>query len=333
MKAISLFSGGLDSILATRLVADLGIEVEAVHFKLVFLSDKEAGKEGRDARKMESILKARLTVMDVSEPFLEVVRHPRHGYGKNMNPCIDCKIFMIRKAKAYMEEAGASFLITGEVLGERPMSQRKDILRVIEREAGADGLILRPLSARLLPPSIPEIEGWVDREKMLDIQGRSRKPQIRLADEYRIKEYPAPAGGCLLTDPGFSKRMEDLMAHHPDFNVPDVRVLKVGRHFRLSPMATLIVGRDERENQKIEDLARDGDFLFRLADHPGPVSLLRGECMPGDKEKAAAITARFSKAKNLKEVDVTCRKIPGGYQEVLRVEPLPDLEKDGVILL
>jgi tRNA U34 2-thiouridine synthase MnmA/TrmU len=207
MKAIALLSGGLDSTLAAKIVLDLGIELEALNFLTVFCTCTNKGETCLASQKAVSALGIPLKVLNVSEAYLPVVKNPKHGYGSNMNPCIDCRIFMLKKAKAYMEEIGASFIVTGEVLGERPMSQRRDSMRLIEKEAGLDGLILRPLSAKLLPASIPEKEDWVDREKLLKIQGRSRKPQIHLADHYGIRDYPCPAGGCLLTDPVFPLRL------------------------------------------------------------------------------------------------------------------------------
>jgi len=324
MKAITLLSGGLDSILATKVLLEQGIELEALNFLTVFCSCTNRGETCLASQKAVASLGIPLKVSNVSEEFLEVVKHPKHGYGSNMNPCIDCRIHMMRRAKEYMKQVGASFLITGEVLGERPMSQRRDAMRLIEKEAGLEGLILRPLSAKLLPPSIPEKEGWVDREKLLNIQGRSRKPQIQLAAHFGIHDYPCPAGGCLLTDPGFAKRIRDLLAHQPDFSLNDVHLLKVGRHFRFSPRTKLIVGRKEEENEKIESFSRGGDLLIRVARHPGPLSLLRGEPEAGEIEKAAAITARYSKAKELKEVEVICRKVSGDAEQVLMVSPAPD---------
>jgi len=239
---------------------------------------------------------------------------------------------MMKKAKAYMEKVGASFIVTGEVLGERPMSQRRDSMRLIEKEAGLDGLIVRPLSAKLLPASIPEKEGWVDREKLLKIQGRSRKPQIQLADHYGIRDYPCPAGGCLLTDPGFAKRMKDLLLHFPDFSLNDVHLLKMGRHFRLSPRLKLVVGRNEEENQKIQTFSKEGDILLRLFRVPGPLSLLRGEAGEEEIEKAAAITARYSKAKDLKKVEVVCKKAKEDGDRFLSVSPLSEKEIEALII-
>jgi len=257
---------------------------------------------------------------------LEVVKHPKHGYGSNMNPCIDCRIFMLKKAKAYMEGSGASFLVTGEVLGERPMSQRRDAMRLIEKEAGLEGFIVRPLSAKLLPISIPEKEGWVDREKLLTIQGRSRKPQIKLAKQFGIDDYPCPAGGCLLTDPGFARRTKDLILHDPNFSINDVHLLKIGRHFRFSPKLKLMVGRNEEENEKVQTFAQEEDILIKVQQYPGPLSLLRGEIDPMGIEKAAAITVRYSKAKDLGKAEVIYKKAKEDYHRSLFISPISEKE-------
>ncbi len=326
MKAIGLLSGGLDSTLAARLVLEQEIELEALNFLTVFCNCTHRGETCLASQKAVESLGIPLKVLNVSEEYLDVVKHPKHGYGRNMNPCIDCRIFMLKKARDYMKEMGASFLVTGEVLGERPMSQRRDAMRLIEKEAGLEGLILRPLSAKLLPPSIPEKEGWVDREKLLNIQGRSRKPQIQLAVHFGIHDYPCPAGGCLLTDPGFAGRIRDLMGHDPEFTLNDIHLLKMGRHFRFSPKAKLIVGRNEEENQKIHTFSREGDLLLKVAHHPGPLSLLRGEPEGGEIEKAAAVTARYGKAKELAKVEVICRKGLEDSQRLLDVSPASETE-------
>jgi tRNA-specific 2-thiouridylase len=326
MKAIALLSGGLDSTLAAKIILEQGIELEALNFLTVFCTCTNRGETCLASQKAVDALGISLKVLNVSEEYLHVVKHPKHGYGSNMNPCIDCRIFMLKKAKTYMEEVDASFLVTGEVLGERPMSQRRDAMRLIEKEAELNGFILRPLSAKLLPPSIPEKEGWVDREKLLKIQGRSRKPQIQLASHFGIRDYPCPAGGCLLTDPGFSKRMKDLILSDPDFSLNDVHLLKIGRHFRFSPKLKLVVGRNEEENQKIQTYSRGEDVLLRLSRYPGPLSLLRGETGEGEIEKAAAITARYSKAKDLEKVEVTFRKGKEDEDQFIFVSPIPDQE-------
>ena len=326
MKAIALLSGGLDSTLAARLVLDQGIELEALNFMTVFCTCTNKGATCLASQKAVETLGIPLRVFNVSEEYLNVVRNPKHGYGSNMNPCIDCRIFMLKKAKAYMEESGGSFIVTGEVLGQRPMSQRRDAMRLIEKEAGLEGLILRPLSAQFLPVTLPEREGWVDREKLLNIQGRSRKPQMKLAEQFNIRDYPCPAGGCLLTDPGFARRIRDLMDHQYDFSLNDVHLLKFGRHFRLSPTVKLVVGRNEEENQKIETFSQAGDVLLKTVRYPGPVSLLRGETDETERERAASITARYSKAKGMDKVEIHYQKVEREEEKSIFVSPLSEAE-------
>jgi len=332
MKAITLLSGGLDSTLAAKVVLEQGIELEALNFLTVFCTCTNRGETCLASQKAVNALGIPLRVFNVSEEYLNVVKHPKHGYGSNMNPCIDCRIFMMKKAKAYMGESGASFIVTGEVLGERPMSQRRDAMRLIEKEAELDGLILRPLSAKLLPASIPEKEGWVDREKLLKIQGRSRKPQMQLAEHFGIRDYPCPAGGCLLTDPGFARRMKDLILYHPDFLLNDVHLLKLGRHLRLSPTLKLVVGRKEEENRKIQTFSQEGDILLKLACHPGPLSLLRGEAGETEIEKAASITARYSKAKDLGKVEVIYKRVGMNGDQSISVTPISDKEIERLMI-
>ena len=327
MKAIALLSGGLDSTLAARLVLDQGIKLEALNFMTVFCTCTNRGATCLASQKAVETLGIPLRVFNVSEEYLNVVRNPKHGYGSNMNPCIDCRIFMLKKTKVYMEESGGSFIVTGEVLGQRPMSQRRDAMRLIEKEAGLEGLILRPLSAQFLPVTLPEREGWIDREKLLNIQGRSRKPQMRLAEQFNIRDYPCPAGGCLLTDPGFARRIRDLMDHQYDFSLNDVHLLKFGRHFRLSPKVKLVVGRNEEENQKIETFSQAGDILLKTVRYPGPVSLLRGEADETERERAASITARYSKAKGMDEVEVNWKEMEEGKEgKSISAFPLPEAE-------
>lgn len=330
MKAIALLSGGLDSTLAARLVLDQGIDMEALNFITVFCNCTNRGATCLASQKAVETLGIPLKVFNVSEEYLKVVKNPKHGYGRNMNPCIDCRIFMMKKAKMYMEESGASFIVTGEVLGQRPMSQRRDAMRLIEKEAELEGLILRPLSAQFLPVTVPEKEGWIDRKKLLNIQGRSRKPQIELAEQFNIRDYPCPAGGCLLTDPGFGRRMRDLMDHAGGFSLNDVHLLKFGRHFRLSPKVKLVVGRNEDENQKIETFSQRGDILLKTVRFPGPLSLLRGEADATQIDRAASITARYSKAKGMGTLEVHYRKAEGGEEKSISVSPLsePEVQKE-----
>ena len=326
MKAIALLSGGLDSTLATKVVIDQGIEVGALNFLTVFCTCTNRGETCLASQKAVDALGISLKVFNVSGEFLDIVRHPKHGYGSNMNPCIDCRIFMLKKAKAYMKESGASFLITGEVLGQRPMSQRRDAMRLTEKEAELEGLILRPLSAKFLPVTIPEKEGWVDREKLLNFQGRSRKPQMKLAAYFGIRDYPCPAGGCLLTDPGFARRMRDLTDHDPDFSLNDVHLLKMGRHFRFSPELKLVVGRSEEENQKIQTFAQAEDILLRLAHSPGPLSLLRGEASEEQLREASAVTVRYSKMKDSEKAEVICQRISEDPGRSIVVSPAPEAQ-------
>ena len=329
MKAIALLSGGLDSTLAAKVIMEQGVELEALNFLTVFCTCTNRGETCLASQKAVENLGIPLKVFNVSEEYLNVVKYPKHGYGRNMNPCIDCRIFMLKKTKAYMEEVGAAFIVTGEVLGQRPMSQRKDAMRLIEKEGGLEGFILRPLSAKVLPTTIPEKEGWVDREKLLNLSGRSRKPQIELAEHFGIRDYPCPAGGCLLTDPGFAKRIKDLLLHNPDFSLNDVHLLKMGRHFRLSHEVKLVVGRNEEENQKIQTFVQDKDILLKVSGLPGPLSLLRGKPDEGDIEKAAAITVHYSKAKDLEKVEVTYRHADGDQRRSLSVSPISrvDIER------
>jgi tRNA U34 2-thiouridine synthase MnmA/TrmU len=301
-----------------------GVELEALNFLTVFCTCTNRGETCLASQKAVDSLGIPLRVFNVSEEYLDVVKHPKHGYGSNMNPCIDCRIFMLKKAKAYMEETGASFIVTGEVLGQRPMSQRRDAMRLIEKEAGLEGYIVRPLSAKFLPVTIPEKEGWINRETLPEFQGRSRKPQIKLADHYGIRDYPCPAGGCLLTDPQFANRMKDLMLSNPKFSLNDVHLLKIGRHFRLSHNLKLVVGRNEEDNKKIQTFTQEGDILLKALHIPGPLSLLRGEPNGIEIEKAASITVRYGKAKDLKRVEVLYKKGNEDSYRSISVTSIPD---------
>jgi len=324
IKALALLSGGLDSTLAVKVILEQGIEVEAINFVTVFCNCTTKKMGCSAGKQAAQTLGINLKIVNTSREFLEIVKNPKHGYGRNLNPCIDCRIYMLKQAKNYMAETGAHFLVTGEVLGERPMSQRRDAMRIIERESGLDGLIVRPLSAKLMPPTIPEKEGWVDREKLLSIQGRSRKPQIEMATHFGINDYPCPAGGCLLTDQGFAQRMRDLMKHHPDFDLNDVHLLKMGRHLRFFPELKAVVGRNEHENEQILTFAQEGDLIFHPVDIPGPVTLLRGKTDRQFEELTASITAYYSKARNDKKVRISRRRFPDQKEEILLVSPLSE---------
>ncbi len=291
-KALLLLSGGLDSRLAVRLMQEQGIKLEAVNFKTIFCTCTARGKSCSEAVSAAKEANIPLKVFNTTKEIMDVVEHPRFGYGSSVNPCIDCRIAMFKKAKEYMRTSEANFIITGEVLGERPMSQRKDAIEKIEKESGLEGLILRPLSAKLFEPTMPEKEGWVDRSKLLDITGRSRKPQIELAKQLGINDYPCPAGGCLLTDKDFGKRVKDLISHN-EWKKENALLLKYGRHFRLSKKCKAIIGRDKKENSAIEALRKENDLLLKVQDLPGPTSLVKGNPSDGDMELALGLTAYF----------------------------------------
>lgn len=294
-KALALFSGGLDSILATRLILNQGVDVEAINFANLFCSCKEENKCG--AAEAAKQLGVPLKIVNVGNDYLRVVRKPRHGYGKNMNPCVDCKIFMAKKAKKYAKEIGAAFIFTGEVLGERPMSQHFNALKIIEEESGLKGRLLRPLSAKLLPETTVERKGLVKRDKLLDIRGRSRKPQIKLAAEFNIAHYPSPAGGCLLTCKEFANRLRDLFEHKKRCSMADAALLKVGRHFRLGENK-IIVGRNEAENKVLTLKKNRSDYYFEVPDVGGPTTVLQGLKTKKAVKLAAALTAFYSDAKS-----------------------------------
>ena len=279
MKAIALLSGGLDSTVAAKIIQNLGIELIAFNTKTAFCLCDNRSSSGcmHTSALTAKNLKLKLVSLNVSEEFLEIVKKPKHGYGSNMNPCIDCRILLFKKAKELMQKEGASFVITGEVLGQRPMSQRLEAMRLIERESGLEGLVLRPLSAKALEPTIPEKQGWVEREKLLNISGRGRRVQMDLALTFGIQDYPCPSGGCLLTDPEFSKRLKDLIKYS-EFNLNNVNLLKLGRHFRLTDKAKLVVGRNEFENSRLINMAQSNDRIFTPPeDIAGPTALGRGE--------------------------------------------------------
>jgi len=280
LKALALLSGGLDSTLAIKVALEsalVPLEIEAVHFSTVFCRcDGKDGVCGSAAKSVAEKFHIPIRNINNTHLLMEAVRKPLHGYGSNSNPCIDCRINMIHSTREAMSQTGASFIITGEVLGQRPMSQHLRALKLIEKETNLQGLILRPLSAQVLDETIPEKNKWVDRSKLLAISGRSRKEQISLADIYEIKDYPCPAGGCLLTDPAFSARMKDLLKHNPDFVLNDVLLLQVGRHFRMNDNLKLAVGRNEQENQTIANLARPGTVMLH-EDFVAEEGLVQGE--------------------------------------------------------
>jgi tRNA U34 2-thiouridine synthase MnmA/TrmU len=303
-KALALLSGGLDSTLAVKMMLDMGIDVEALNFTSPFCTctGKNAGCKSEAVRVAQEF-NIPITVIHKGLDYLEIVRNPVHGYGQGINPCVDCRIYLLRKAKEHMTVSGADFIITGEVLGQRPMSQRRDSLRLIERESGLEGLLLRPLSAQHFEPTIPEREGWVDRGKLLAIKGRSRKELFELADELDVKNYPCPAGGCLLTEISFVPKMRDMFDHSAELDLRDFRLLKIGRHYRIGERTKVIIGRNESDNNLLENARQEGEAALTWMDGNTPVGIITGRQGPEFIDLAARILLRYTKA----ESDIDCR--------------------------
>ncbi|MGO9379471.1 MAG: hypothetical protein ACLPN1_00385 [Dissulfurispiraceae bacterium] len=304
-KAIALYSGGLDSTLAVLVMKKLGVEVAAVLFDTDFSCSVSRRSGGKASHTAPESCGFTVETHYIGKKFMEVVKTPKFGHGKNMNPCIDCKVLMLKEAKKLMEERGADFLITGEVLWQRPMSQRRDTLPKIEKEAGVAGLVVRPLSARLMKPTIPEENGMIDREKLYAMSGRSRKPQMALAKELGLTKYPQPAGGCLLTDPTFSFRLKELLARTPSPAMREIRLLRVGRHFRTAEGAKIIVGRDETDNNALKKLVEPEDYqLSVIGDYGSPLVIAEPGISSEGLKLAASLCARYSAARTLQVVAV-----------------------------
>lgn len=337
VKALALFSGGLDSILAARVVADQGIDVIAVKFVTPFFGNEVLADIPGHVREVKEKYGLNLLVEDISEGYLELLHNPAHGFGKNFNPCIDCKIFMVKRAMELQKELGASFLISGEVIGQRPMSQRRDTLNVIERDSGSKTQLLRPLSARLMNPTQAELDGLLDREKLYNFSGRGRSRQIALAKELGIEDYPAPAGGCILADPILSKRIKrvyenDFVVQAKDITATDINLMLVGRQFVLPGGGWLILGRDEKENDRMETLVSSDDASFYMEERPGPYGILRNArtyyqdqaSLQEAINYAAALVVRYGK--KVKEGPVGCEVLCGFGKDRKGVfaEPLQD---------
>ncbi len=315
VRALGLCSGGLDSILSGLVLKDAGVDVEWISFETPFFTADKA----RKASRMTGIP---LIVENITPVYMEMLKNPRCGYGQHMNPCMDCHALMFQQAGRLIAERGCRFLFSGEVLGQRPMSQTRPSLRYVEKHSGHDGYILRPLSAKKLPETIPEKEGWVDRERLLDIAGRGRKRQIELAEHYGVTEYPAPAGGCLLTDKGYSRRLRDLLDHNPFPSEADLHLLKYGRHFRLDETSRIVVGRTQVENEAILRYFDAGkDIYLKVRDVPGPVVVMPGGGSPEAVRLAAEIAGSYSKARQGERVDVAVMSADGEAIFAVAVPP------------
>lgn len=314
-RALGLCSGGLDSILAALVLQEQGIDVTWISFETPFFSADKA----RMAAEQVNIP---LIVEDIGRRYLKMLKDPPAGYGRHMNPCLDCHALMFQCAGERMLEEGFAFLFSGEVVGQRPMSQTKPSIRYVEKHSGFAGRILRPLSAGLLPETLPEKEGLVDRKQLLDISGRSRKRQIVLAEEFGVNDYPNPGGGCLLTYAGFSNRLKDLFHHQKDYTTRELHLLKYGRHFRFPDGAKIIIGRSQGDNDKLHRYCQpEKDALLWLREYPGPVALVPPPLRRDTVVKAAAMIIGYSKAPQGGGVDVEV-SLPGG-QEVICVHGIP----------
>ena len=321
-KAVALFSGGLDSTLSVLTVLRHGVGVTALKFVTPFDHDiADTSSSFRNLLHTAEQFRFEVRIFELSDQFMEIVKKPKFGYGRNMNPCIDCRILMLKAAKDFMEKTEADFIISGEVLGQRPMSQRKNILYLIDKEAGVTDYVLRPLSAKLLKITIPEIKGIINREMLFDFRGRSRKPQMTLAKDFGLTDYPAPAGGCLLTEPHYAHRLKDLFTYQPDPDLDDLSLLRIGRHFRFSPSCKIIVGRNKIENEKIWSLSAKG-CLLKVEGYGSPTTLIIGEITDEAVRVAASLCARYSDAKNLSAVDISIYK----NGDIFRIQAIPSDE-------
>jgi tRNA-uridine 2-sulfurtransferase len=332
-KCVALISGGLDSMLAARVMLDQGIHVEGINFYTGFCIEghtQSIRRQPPDRVKRNNALwvaeqlDIKLHIIDVIDEYKDVVINPKHGYGANLNPCLDCKGFMVRKAREWMEARGFDFIVTGEVLGQRPMSQRRDTMPVVARESGAYDRLVRPLCAKLMPPTLPEREGWIDREQLLSFNGRARKAQMELAQQYGIEEYAQPAGGCcFLTNKEYAHKLTDLWHHRGEknYDLEDVILLKVGRHLRPRPNFKLVVARDEGESNFLQGL-RHRYFHMIATSHPGPLALIDGDPADNDLELAAQLTARYGKGREADTVTVAVTDRTG-QTRMFNVRPLP----------
>ncbi len=343
-KAVALISGGLDSMLAVKVIQEQGIHVEGINFFTGFCVEGHTHavrKKHQDKQKRNNALWVaaqlgiKLHIVDVVEEYKDILLNPAHGYGKNVNPCLDCKTFMVKKAVQWIKEHNFDFIITGEVVGQRPMSQRRETMPVVAKESGGNDLLVRPLSAKQLPETLPEREGWLDREKLYDFSGRTRKPQMALAAKFSFKDYAQPAGGCcMLTDENYAIKLQDMWHNRPsrDYELDDIIMLKMGRHFRLAPHLKLIIGREEGENRFMQGYKNQFMSVYPTS-HPGALCVVDGEFKSDEeRDQALALVARYSQGKNEPQVKLVIRQSTGEEQEYSICPMLPDdINKDWLI--
>ena len=323
VRAIALLSGGLDSELAACVLRQQGIDVHGVCFESPFFGSARAVRAAQQ-------IGIPIRVVEFTDDILSIIERPKHGFGSEMNPCIDCHAAMLRRAGGLMPELGACFLCTGEVLNQRPMSQNRRSLEIVASESGFGDLLVRPLSARLLDETEPERLGWVDRSRLLAIEGRSRSVQLKLAAELGLTGFVSGSGGCALTEPNFAGRLRELRNHEGLADVRDVRLLRYGRHFRLAPRVRAVVGRDQADNEGIASLARPDDTLLTVDGIPGPTALLPAGAADEFVARAAALVARYADVSGSGEVSVTARS--GGADRRLAVAPMPRAEVDRLMI-
>jgi tRNA-specific 2-thiouridylase len=324
--ALAMISGGLDSILAAKLVKDQGIEVIGIFFKSNFFNEE-------NALKIVKQIDIPLEVIDFSDEHFEMVKNPKHGHGKNMNPCIDCHAMMMRHCGEMLEKYHADFIITGEVLNQRPMSQNRSALDIVKNESGIGKKILRPLCAKNLNPTDMELDGLIDREALMDIKGRNRKVQMELAQKWGIVEYPSPAGGCKLTEPSYSIRLRDLVDHKEDISKKDLELLKIGRHFRISKEAKIISTRTQEEGEILKELLEDGDLKFSAVDYNGSTVVIIGEATDEDIEFAAKITGRYCKGKDDETISIKYGICNDSLSNSIVISPATEEEINKYILI
>jgi tRNA-uridine 2-sulfurtransferase len=331
--AIALFSGGLDSALAVLLMLRQDIRVTALTFMTHFGCDLgDRSSCGSDPYPTAEKFGFQVKLMHLGQKFIDIVENPVFGRGAHMNPCIDCRILMLREAKTFMEMSGADFVVTGEVLGQRPFSQQRDKIFLTMRESGLKGKLLRPLSAKLLPPTEAELSGMVDREKLEAISGRSRKRQQELAEELGLEDYPNPGGGCLLTDAGYSNRLRDLLEHSPHLTFDDLNFLRVGRHFRIAPDCKVVIGRNEADNDRLLALRQEHHWFLEAPDVSSPLTVLLGTASDENLRKAAAMTARYSDARQSPKVRVLATRLSDNSVMELITAPADDSDLRDIII-